>query len=394
MKKLSFCLLFFQVFGMFQVLLMDMNKKVKKWISTGLTVYSIILLCFMSILMYLQSVLDDVETAMDAEVLTTRTILTKIFGALMFFGSFISFTTNIVNSILTKKLMKTFFKNLNKIEEITNNFITKLNFKQFFTHFSLTLGTVFVMFFITASYFASDVHLKLRIYLIVLPTFFFIMTSFQIIFLVLLINFFIDYVHSVVIEVLQVELANIDIQKRYKSKLNLKNYARQQIEIKTKIRVIWKIYNLIDENCEIVNNAMKYPILMEYIFNPISSVFSCYQLCLVLVRQKDIYKVSKGSSYVMIITLLTLICYSLICEMTSTKIKRILHTIETFNCEQKNLNEDIARFYTHLSVHPIKFTIAGIFDINLSLFAIVIETFFIFQVPIIILKTFFRYSQD
>jgi 7tm Chemosensory receptor len=50
----------------------------------------------------------------------------------------------------------------------------------------------------------------------------------------------------------------------------------------------------------------------------------------------------------------------------------ILKTIENFQSDVRNVNEEIERFYIHLSTRPIKFTVADFFDINLESFSMVL----------------------
>lgn len=287
-KNLGYCVLVFQIFGLHPDLFETSQEKQNRKKTLFLKLYSFCFMCFILTLFILQTQFDYVKNATNNETTTINNLLKKIFGNLSFFGTCLSIFSLFISSFIFQEKTNKMFMNFEEISIISNdNFMKKISYKNFVKYFILFIVVSIISMLTSFCYLALDPRLIQRTLLIGLPVIFMTIASVKYDFLVILINFHLNYVHIILKEILEIEQGNIEIQNRFKSKLSQKIYAKQKLDQKIKIRLMWKIYNLIEENCNLLNNSMHVSNFLDFLSTIISIISCFYDIFVVIMRHQD-----------------------------------------------------------------------------------------------------------
>jgi hypothetical protein len=300
-KYLTYCVIIFQFFGLLPVSIGKLNRKLSKRFSIILTLYSILLMFTMIYLMQKSGKYENINQEESENLLTSKTIVRKIFHIILFYGPEALISISILNACYNQNviMMTKFFTNIYEIEELAKeNFMTKMNFTNFLRFFLKCFSIVLCFGVWTLYYAYEDVGLLsqsiLKLILKVPANSFMLFLRFKFIFFVALINFLLDYVHAIFNEVIQIEIGNVEIQSRFKSKMSQKSYARQNLSNKLKFRMMWKIYNLVEKNCSMFNKSMQFINITDYLIRMIAVISFGYRLCLQIVEESEVSRDAPG----------------------------------------------------------------------------------------------------
>lgn len=276
-----YCVVIFQLFGIFQI---NFSRKsgFSKYLVKFLNVYSIILLCLFS----LSRLLGTKESSILKQ--TWKTFIFNLFKFTLRCSSFLLASAYVIESIVMQKSMQKFFQNISKFNLLAKkNFTLRLSYTKFFIFHLISF-----IFCIILSFFAYTFsnHSKKNIFDIsqaIFSTLFWMVGRYKFIFFVQLINFHLEYLLKFLNEILKNEKKNIlKITIRQRMFRLQKSFAK-----KIKIRNFLKMYNLIKECNYLLNQSMRFALILDYIMKIVSCVLSIYELYLLKFQEgADIFQ--------------------------------------------------------------------------------------------------------
>lgn len=301
------CVKVFQFFGLFTSDLKfyeetsNGESESQRWPNGSriLKVYSVLLNI---LLLYLDlsyiAFLEDEEFKFD-ENLNSKTLLNKILQNSMHAAIGISVLTISLKSLVQSDFENKFILNCLKIDNIADEtFMTKLDFQRFkkihFQQFGcLLIVAIFSISFLL--YFINfEIDAVIQLLRIAMP--FFIastMIIFKLVFYIRVINFYMDFINGLLKEVLNLEASDRYIQNKFKSKLSKKYNKLQNRNRSTKIKLMKKIYNIVEENVILLNQSENVTLFTTLLFIVITIVASGYRLLMFAFAKSEKFS-SKG----------------------------------------------------------------------------------------------------
>ncbi|CRK88199.1 CLUMA_CG001980, isoform A [Clunio marinus] len=141
----------------------------------------------------------------------------------------------------------------------------------------------------------------------------------------------------------------------------------------TKIRELKKLYKILYDSSEFINGSVGVTILTIMLIVVALITASGYWLFIIIIRKESIDKVS-GAMFAVFTSFLTLIIITFNCSNCEKYMKDLLDSIDKFECESFYDIDEVSfdmllKFYKQLSIEPMKFTTAGLYNINLKLWS-------------------------
>lgn len=291
-KYLSHCVAPFQFFGHHYFSISSLTpENQNKFPSLGYTLYFIFVLVTMTgqMLIFAQHISSNGLN----EKLSSKTVLNYLIQHSMYAGLVFIIWVSLIQSYIATPLKKKFFLNCLRLGRISeqsfNHSIDQRRFRrnvfQYFLYIVLYISVLEISLFLYEQIY-DDLEDTFRFCLSVVPIIFLNVTSFNFIFYVKLINFHLEAVEKLTIEIFDSPklLENLN--------LFIKSVKpRKSADVSLKLRNLRRIFNIICENSEIVNRAMGMTVLSITAVLVIVITASGYRIFLSILGKLPIEKI-------------------------------------------------------------------------------------------------------
>lgn len=307
------------------------------------------------------------------EVLSVKTIFSQFIQNLMGLGFVTVSITGLGISYFKTNRMKRFFMKMDDYCKISSQtFLMEMDYRKLRTHvYGNFLGTI-IFFFgvqILKKYFilGDDMNTKI-FYCILFPFFVCAMTTQALLYYVTIVNEHLEHLNLIFNELLH----------PFEDKISM--YGVQKIKnVESKLSAAKKLYNVIKESSEIVNIHYGFLFLSIFIFQSLACVSAFFNVFVsVLGKKSNKSEIIFDNLVVAFWSIIELYRITFCCHKTSKLVVEIMRTLERYFARidgghGENNDRSLTKFYLQLSFSPVKFSVAGFYDISLNLFASVMK---------------------
>lgn len=387
--KLSTNLKIFEVFGLQYFSLNELTSDTLNVPSSTRRVIYVIF--FISVLLSLavvastfvpKSVVEEHRETVNQNIVTTAIVQTLAFGRIF------SVLFTVAYSYLKTSEFKRFFLNSREVRELMRDeFHVVADLKVIEIFFLKGLMTMTISFFTSYGVFMIfQASMIPFIVFVVMPTHFFLfMTFFRFILSVEMINIQLEGLNDALMK----QICFDEVEFNFHAKMFALKSVKPDYELMRKLEMTRKIYNLIQENGFMINQANGFPMLMYIWLLVISVLAKGYEIFVISVGSAPNENLSGPITSIIqgVAAIISTVAY---CQKTLSKVRIFDHlnaSIELSHCQQgeklattianiqSNLHDHLTirmrellqSFYSQLVIDPISFTACGCLKINLTL---------------------------
>lgn len=292
-KYLSHCATFFQIFGhqFFSVkYLTDANQK--EYPSLSYTIYFFIMFFVMTCQMLIIASIEAFKD--DHERLSAKTAVNYFVQHSMYLGLIAIICVSLISSFAMTPLLKKFYLNCLMITEMSlRDFNHLVDYKEvrrnaikYFVFITLYFTATENFFYLYENYF-NEPRSFARTCLGIIPLMFLNSTAFKFIFFVKIVNYHLETVNRLVQCIFKPPLTIAENLEVYVKPTN----SNKSLMLSEKIKRIRRIYNVINENAEIINRSMGVTVLTVTSVMVIAITASGYKIFLTAVGKLPTEKV-------------------------------------------------------------------------------------------------------